>query len=84
MAEITIYSNGWCPFCRRAKMLLEHKQAEYTEIDVERQPGARQEMIERTRRTSVPQIFIGDYHVGGCDDLFALEHQDKLDSLLQG
>ena len=84
MTDITIYSNGWCPFCRRAKMLLEHKNAEYTEIDVERQPGARQEMIERTRRTSVPQIFIGDYHVGGCDDLFALEHQDKLDSLLQG
>lgn len=84
MTDITIYSNGWCPFCRRAKMLLEHKNAEYTEIDVERQPGARQEMIERTRRTSVPQIFIGDYHVGGCDDLFALEHQDKLDGLLQG
>ncbi|WP_261842107.1 glutaredoxin 3 [Aliamphritea ceti] len=84
MSEITIYSNGWCPFCRRAKMLLEHKNTEFTEIDVERLPGARQEMIERTKRTSVPQIFIGDYHVGGCDELFALEHQDKLDSLLKG
>lgn len=82
MKPITLYSNSWCPFCRRAKMLLEHKGASYTEINVEAEPEKRQEMIERTGRTSVPQIYIGDFHVGGCDDLFALEHQDKLDALL--
>ncbi|WP_299198427.1 glutaredoxin 3 [uncultured Amphritea sp.] len=84
MAEITLYSNSWCPFCRRAKMLLDHKGARYTEIDVEKVSGARQEMNKRSGRTSVPQIFIDQLHVGGCDDLFALEQQGKLDPLLAG
>lgn len=63
-------------------MLLDHKSAEYNEINIDAVPGARQEMIDRSGRTSVPQIFIDELHVGGCDDLFAFEQQDKLDSLL--
>lgn len=63
-------------------MLLDHKGVEYTEIDIHRQQGARQEMMQRANRHTVPQIFVGDTHVGGCDDLFALEHQGKLDALL--
>lgn len=82
MKAITLYSNAWCPFCRRAKMLLEHKGVQYTEIDIERESGMRQEMIERSGRTSVPQIFVEDIHVGGCDDLYAFEQQGKLDPLL--
>ncbi|UTW02522.1 glutaredoxin 3 [Amphritea atlantica] len=84
MSLITIYSNNWCPFCRRAKMLLDHKSVSYNEINIEAQPDARQEMTQRSGRTSVPQIFINELHVGGCDDLFALEQQGKLDSLLAG
>ena len=82
MKAITLYSNAWCPFCRRAKMLLEQKGVQYTEIDIERESGMRQEMIERSGRTSVPQIFVEDIHVGGCDDLYAFEQQGKLDLLL--
>ncbi|RTE65160.1 glutaredoxin 3 [Amphritea opalescens] len=82
MAKITLYSNSWCPFCRRAKMLLDSKGAAYTEINVEAVSGARQEMIKRSGRTSVPQIFINELHVGGCDDLFALEQKGKLEKLL--
>lgn len=79
---ITIYSSDWCPFCTRAKMLLDHKVVKYQEIKVDNQPSKRAEMIELSGRTSVPQIFIGKTHVGGCDDLYALERQGKLDTLL--
>lgn len=65
-------------------MLLNHKGVSYNEINIEAEPGARQEMIQCSGRTSVPQIFINDLHVGGCDDLFALEQQGKLDPLLAG
>lgn len=82
MPKIEIYSSQWCPFCVRAKMLLDSKQVEYTEIDVDRQPQQRALMTERTQRTSVPQIFIGSTHVGGCDELYALERQGQLDALL--
>lgn len=82
MKDTLIYSSNFCPFCVRAKMLLDHKGVAYTEIDVDRQPGARQEMMQRAQRHTVPQIFIGATHVGGCDDLFALEQQGKLDALL--
>ncbi|WP_091359762.1 glutaredoxin 3 [Amphritea atlantica] len=84
MPTITVYSNSWCPYCRRAKMLLQHKGVSFDEIDVEAVAGARQEMIKLSGRTSVPQIFINTLHVGGCDDLFALEQQGKLDPLLAG
>lgn len=77
-----IYSSDWCPFCARAKMLLDHKGVTYEEINVDNKPKIRAEMTNLSGRTSVPQIFIGKTHVGGCDDLFALERQGKLDELL--
>ena len=82
MPEITVYLTRWCPFCTRAIALLDSKGAEYTAIDVDADPTLRQEMMQRSGRRTVPQIFIGETHVGGCDDLFALERQGKLDSLI--
>ena len=82
-AEITIYLTQYCPYCVRAKSLLNAKEVTYTEIDVGAQPELRDEMIQKSNGvTSVPQIFIGDTHVGGCDDLFATEQAGKLDALL--
>ena len=82
-AEITIYLTQYCPYCVRAKSLLNSKQVNYTEIDVGIQPELREEMIQKSQGiTSVPQIFIGDTHVGGCDDLFAMESAGKLDAIL--
>jgi glutaredoxin 3 len=84
MAKVEIYSSMLCGFCYRAKKLLEQKGVDFTEIDVMVNPKRRSEMIERSGgRTSVPQIFIDDRHVGGCDELFALESSRKLDALLQ-
>ncbi len=84
MTKIEVYSSMLCPFCYRAKKLLEQKGAEFTEIDVMLHPRRRAEMVERSGgRTSVPQIFIDGRHVGGCDDLFALEAGNKLETLLQ-
>lgn len=84
MNDVTIYLTRWCPFCTRAIALLDSKQAEYTAIDVDADPALRQEMMQRSNRRTVPQIFIGQTHVGGCDDLFALERQGQLDQLLAG
>ncbi|MBA4503553.1 glutaredoxin 3 [Marinobacterium marinum] len=84
MTDVTIYLTRWCPFCTRAIALLDSKQVEYTAIDVDSDPALRQEMMQRSNRRSVPQIFIGQTHVGGCDDLFALEQQGQLDALLAG
>ena len=81
---VTIYLTGWCPYCARARALLGEKQATINEIDVDDEPKLREEMIARSGRRTVPQIFIGDQHVGGCDDLFALEQRGELDRLLQG
>lgn len=83
MAEVIIYSSDWCPFCHRAKHLLNDKGILYTEIKVDGKPEVRQAMAEKAGRSSVPQIWINDVHVGGCDDLFALERAGKLDPLLQ-
>jgi glutaredoxin 3 len=84
MPSIMIYTRGWCPYCSAAKDLLDEKGAAYTEIDIDKKPEARQEMIQKAGgRTSVPQIFIGGRHVGGCDDLYALEGDGRLDPLLQ-
>lgn len=80
--ETIIYSSDLCPFCYRAKALLDQKKVQYQEIKVDGKPSVRAEMIQKAGRTSVPQIFIGETHVGGCDDLFALEYQGKLDALL--
>jgi glutaredoxin 3 len=81
-APVVIYTKSWCPYCIRAKALLDAKQAGYQEIDIEREPQRRAEMITRSGRSTVPQIFIGDTHVGGCDDLHELEARGGLDPLL--
>ena len=82
MAAVVIYSTPWCPYCIRAKRLLNDKGAAFTDIDVSSDPALRQEMIRRSGRSTVPQIWIGEQHVGGCDDLYALERQRRLDELL--
>jgi glutaredoxin 3 len=81
---VTVYVSDWCPYCQRAKSLLNQKQALINEINVEEDPKLREEMIARSDRRTVPQIFIGDKHVGGCDDLYALDRSGELDRLLQG
>lgn len=84
MPDITVYSRSWCPYCQSAKALLTKKAADFNEIDIEAVPGAREAMIRRAGgRTSVPQIFIGATHVGGCDDLYALDAKGGLDPLLK-
>ena len=83
MPSIVMYSKSWCPYCDRAKRLLTEKGQTWTEYDVENDATRRAEMVERSGgRTSVPQIFIDDRHVGGFDDLAALEHAGELDALL--
>lgn len=81
---VTLYVSDWCPYCQRAKGLLAQKNMAFSEINVEEQPKAREEMIARSSRRTVPQIFIGDRHVGGCDDLFELDRSGELDRLIQG
>jgi glutaredoxin 3 len=80
--EITIYTTPACPYCERAKALLRKKNLPFTEISVETDEALRREIAERTGRTSVPQIFFGAAHVGGCDDLYELHYDGKLDRLL--
>ncbi len=80
--EVVIYTTGWCPFCMRAKALLERKGVAYTELDVESRAGLRQQMIERSGRRSVPQVFVGSTHIGGSDELAAAEQSGELDRLL--
>ncbi|MBF0159110.1 MAG: glutaredoxin 3 [Magnetococcales bacterium] len=83
MAEVIVYTTDTCPYCVRAKALLNKKGVAYQEINLTVQPDRRDEMVERASgRRSVPQIFIDAYHVGGCDDLHALEAAGKLDQLL--
>jgi glutaredoxin 3 len=82
MQKITIYTTTTCPYCVRAKALLDRKGATYQEISAE-DPSIREKMIQKAGgRKTVPQIFIGDFHVGGCDDLYELEKQGKLDERL--
>lgn len=81
--DITIYTTPTCPYCTAAKSLLRNKQAVFTEIDVSTQPEVREEMMKRSGRRTVPQIFIGTMHVGGYDDLAALDGAEKLNALLQ-
>lgn len=83
MAKVTIYTTMLCPYCHMAKDLLKQKGAAFEEIDVNTQPGLRAQMRERAGgRNTVPQIWIGDRHVGGCDDLYALDRTGELDTLL--
>jgi glutaredoxin 3 len=81
---VTLYVSDWCPYCQRAKSLLTQKQLVFDEINVDDDAKFREEMTARSNRTTVPQIFIGDKHVGGCDDLFALDQSGELDRLIQG
>jgi glutaredoxin 3 len=83
MPRIVVYSSDWCPYCTRAKALLNKKRVAFEEIRVDGQPQLRAEMTKKAGRTSVPQIWIDDVHVGGCDDLYALERAGKLDPLLR-
>jgi glutaredoxin 3 len=80
---VEMYANSWCPYCSAARALLAKKQVPVLEINVEDFPERRAEMIARSGRRTVPQIFIGDTHVGGYDDLAALERAGQLDPLLR-
>lgn len=84
MTDVLIYTSAICPYCVAAKNLLAKKGAAYTEIRVDLDRGKREEMMARAKRTSVPQIFIGDTHIGGFDDMVALDRKGGLDPLLGG
>lgn len=82
MPKVVIYTKPFCPYCARAEALLARKGVDYEEIVASMDPDLREEMRQRSGRMTYPQIFIGDHHVGGCDDLHALEAAGKLDALL--
>lgn len=83
MRSVTLYTSMWCPYCHRAKQLLENKGVKFEEIGVDGDPGRRAEMTRRANGGyTVPQIFIGPAHIGGCDELYALEAAGKLDPML--
>ncbi|MEQ5777021.1 MULTISPECIES: glutaredoxin 3 [unclassified Thalassospira] len=83
MAKIEVYATDWCPYCKRARKLLDEKNADYDVIDVMMEPRRKREMMDRAGgKTSVPQIFINDEHIGGCDELMALNAKGGLDKML--
>ncbi|MBO9559713.1 MAG: glutaredoxin 3 [Caulobacter sp.] len=82
MAKVTIYTRPFCGYCSRAVKLLNDKGVDFTEIEAGMDPALRKEMMDRSGRTTFPQIFVGEQHIGGCDDMFALEREGKLDALL--
>ncbi|MBB6519864.1 glutaredoxin 3 [Pseudoteredinibacter isoporae] len=82
MADVTIYSSDFCPFCHRAKALLSSKGVDFKELNVDGNPELRAEMMHKAQQRTVPQIWIGQSHVGGCDDLYALERTGQLDPML--
>lgn len=85
MAKVTIYTRAFCPFCSRAVQLLREKGVELNEIDAGMSPKLREEMIQRSNGgRTFPQIFVGERHIGGCDEMMALERSGKLDPLLAG
>jgi glutaredoxin 3 len=84
MQPVTIYTTPFCGFCHAAKRLLNKKGVDFDEIDVSRNPELRQEMMQKAGRHTVPQIWIGEVHVGGFDDMHDLDMRGKLDPLLQG
>ena len=85
MPKVTVYTKAWCPYCRDATALLARKGIAFAEVDIGKEPERRAEMVERAGgRRTVPQIFVGATHVGGCDDLYALDAQGRLDLLLEG
>ncbi len=82
MSAVTIYTTRFCPYCVRAKQLLQSKRVNFTEVPVDGRSDLRQDLLSRTGQRTVPQIWVGDTHVGGCDELFALERGGKLDAML--
>jgi len=83
--KVLMYTSAYCPFCMRAEQLLKSKGvADLEKVRVDLEPARRTEMVERTGRRTVPQIYIGETYVGGCDELYALERANQLDNLLQG
>ena len=82
MTQVTIYTRPFCGYCARALRLLQDKGVAFTEIEAGMDPAKRREMMERSGRSTFPQIFVGDRHIGGCDDMMALERAGKLDPLL--
>jgi len=82
--DVTLYSANWCPFCLRAKGLLESREIPFKEINVDEIPGFREKLVEMTGRMTIPQIFIGDEPIGGWDDLSALDRSGELATLLAG
>lgn len=85
MASVTIYTKPYCPYCHDAKALLAGKGVAFDEIDIQAKPAERDAMIKRAGgRSTVPQIFIGEKHVGGCDDIYDLDARGGLDPLLKG
>ena len=83
MAKIEIYTKATCPYCHRAKALLSEKGVSFDELPIDGNAEKREEMIQRSGRTTVPQIFIDAQHIGGCDDLYALDSRGGLDPLLR-
>ena len=83
MADVLMYSTEFCPFCIRARQLLEAKGVVYTDIRIDEHPKKRDEMITKSNRRTVPQIFINGHSIGGCDDLYALDQTGQLDKLLK-
>jgi glutaredoxin 3 len=81
--KVVMYVSGWCPYCMQARSLLESKGVAFEEIDIEAVPGARAEMRARSGRSTVPQVFIDENHVGGCDELLALDAAGRLNPMLK-
>jgi glutaredoxin 3 len=84
MQSVTIYTKSWCPYCSAAKDLLKRKGVAFTEHEITGRNDLRDEMVKKSGRATVPQIFVGGTHVGGCDDLYALDERGGLDPLLRG
>jgi glutaredoxin 3 len=82
MALVTIYTKSWCPYCSAAKELLTKKGVAFTELEITGKADLKDEMVRRSGRATVPQIFVGSTHVGGCDDLYALDQRGGLDPLI--
>ena len=82
MSDVVIYTRPFCGYSSRALALLDDKGVDYQHIDIGVDPGKREEMVQRSGRTTFPQIFIGERHIGGCDDMMALEREGRLDPLL--
>jgi glutaredoxin 3 len=82
MIDVVLYTTQTCPFCHQAKQLLVSKGVQFCELSVDRDPELRMEMMQKSGRRTVPQIWVGDEHVGGCDDLWALERSGRLDEML--